>query len=82
MTLTIFEHFNVISLEFTVPLLFIAVSFFARFSDVLSSDTLEHFNTMLLVPPVSNNGVSVLFTFFTVFVHLSCTPLILPILPI
>ena len=40
-TLTIFEHFNVISVVFTVPL-FIVASFFRRFSDVP-----EHFKTML-----------------------------------
>ena len=64
-TLTTLEHFNVISVEFPVPL-FIFVSFFDK-----SSDTLEHFNIISFEPPLSNNGISDLPIFFTVFEHFS-----------
>ena len=76
-TLTIFEHFKVISFELAVTPLFIAVSFFGRFSD-----TLEHFNIISFEPPPSDNGISALFTFFTVFEHFSCIPLMLPVLSV
>ena len=75
-TLTMFEHFNIISFDFTVPL-FIPISFFIRFSD-----TSEHFNTISFELLLSDNGTSVLVTFFTILEHFICIPLILPILSV
>ena len=72
-TLTIFEHFRVISFELDVSPLFITVLFFGRFSE-----TLEHFNIILFEPMLPDIGISALFPFFTVFEHFSCMPLIPP----